>query len=280
MKSIPASWSAALASGGCTPIELYTVYLDNETLYYCNAGDNIEFPIGGQTYTALHIKRSPVECSLDGAVTELTGSLDDIDLALVNKLSPDKFSGRRVSVKKILYEARDASGDSLTIFDGAIDTVSYNDGKLGIKLIFNFGLGSLNKIIPRRRFCSYCNYKFGDTWCTINKEAAENKVTGTASAGTTTTLVDASLSQADDYWVPGMLVITSGTNSGDYREVSDFVNSTSTLTVRVPFPSAIDSSSAYTLYRMCNKTVSDCSTRFNNYINFGGFAEIPKTPVI
>lgn len=72
--------------------------------------------------------------------------------------------------------------------------------------------------------------------------------TGTADSGDTTTLVDAALTQADDYWIGYTLAITAGTNSGESRLVTDFDADTDTVTVASAFTAAIDSSSVYSLH--------------------------------
>jgi len=72
------------------------------------------------------------------------------------------------------------------------------------------------------------------------------QVEATADSGTTTTLVDASLTQADDYWNGGFITITAGTNYGETRKVTDFANATGTVTFAA-MPKANDSTSQYRL---------------------------------
>lgn len=76
---------------------------------------------------------------------------------------------------------------------------------------------------------------------------AAYQVEGTADSGSTTTLVDNALTQADDYWNGGYLVVTGGTNYGEVRQISDFDAATDTVTVSSAFPKAIDSTSTYRL---------------------------------
>lgn len=64
--------------------------------------------------------------------------------------------------------------------------------------------------------------------------------TGTADSGSTTTLVDAALTQADtDYWQGAWLVITSGNIAGQARKISAFTPGTDTITVDRAFTQAI-----------------------------------------
>ena len=68
-----------------------------------------------------------------------------------------------------------------------------------------------------------------------------------SSTGTTTTLIDTSLTQADDHWNGALLVIFQGTNEGSTAVVTDFVASSDTLTFTPAMPSAPDNTSVYTL---------------------------------
>ena len=73
-----------------------------------------------------------------------------------------------------------------------------------------------------------------------------DQVDSTADSGTTTTIVDATLSTAtDDIYNGALLYIYEGTNVGEVRTVSDFDHGTDTLTVAPAFPSAIDTTSKY-----------------------------------
>ena len=60
-----------------------------------------------------------------------------------------------------------------------------------------------------------------------------------ADSGTTTTLVDAVLTQADDYWNGAMLIFRSGTNEGRTAIITDFDAGTDTLTFTPAVPDAV-----------------------------------------
>ena len=73
---------------------------------------------------------------------------------------------------------------------------------------------------------------------------------GTATSGSTTTLLDTSKRKEDDnFWKGGTLTILSGTNSGQSRPITAFVQSTSTVTVSPAFGSSIDATSVYQIVR-------------------------------
>lgn len=72
--------------------------------------------------------------------------------------------------------------------------------------------------------------------------------TGTADSGGASTLTDAALTQADDYWVGYNITITAGTGSGQTKVVNDFVSATNTLTVDSAWTTLPDNTSEYALY--------------------------------
>jgi hypothetical protein len=71
---------------------------------------------------------------------------------------------------------------------------------------------------------------------------------GYAQSGTTTTLIDINfnrLPRADNFFKFGAIYILNGTNIGESREITAYVQSTGTFTVSPAFTNAIDSSSSY-----------------------------------
>lgn len=69
---------------------------------------------------------------------------------------------------------------------------------------------------------------------------------GEADAGSsTTTLVDAARTEADDYWNGQWLIMKTGANAGLARLITDFVAATDTITVNQAFPGAIAAGDDY-----------------------------------
>jgi len=83
-------------------------------------------------------------------------------------------------------------------------------------------------------------------------------VGATATGGTTTTLIDTvTLTQADDFYNGMIIEITSGPGIGEARLITDFVQSTNTITVLTAFSTAITSSSVYTIENLQWDAVDD-----------------------
>lgn len=95
---------------------------------------------------------------------------------------------------------------------------------------------------------------------------AQEFLQGTATGGSTTTVVDSTNLQATDgYWAETLVLMTSGTNSGSQRKVQTFTSSTSTLTLYSAFAGAVASGATYELYRRFSPV--DIKTALNRAIN-------------
>ena len=88
------------------------------------------------------------------------------------------------------------------------------------------------------------------TLASITKLLAEiitDVTTGTATGGSTTTLVDTARTEVDDYWNNGCIWITSGTYSGNSRSVSDITASSDTVTWTTAFAGNIVAGVTYAI---------------------------------
>lgn len=78
-------------------------------------------------------------------------------------------------------------------------------------------------------------------------------VTGVADSGTTTTLVDAQLTEDDDFWIGATLIITADTgtaaNVGEVRILSDSDESDTKLTWKQALPGAVTTGTTYRLIK-------------------------------
>ena len=73
---------------------------------------------------------------------------------------------------------------------------------------------------------------------------------GTATSASSTTLVDTvERKESNDYWSGGTVEILSGTGIGQTREITDFVQSTATVTVNPDWATTPDTTSVYMLVR-------------------------------
>jgi hypothetical protein len=85
----------------------------------------------------------------------------------------------------------------------------------------------------------------------IRQEAGDEvRISGTATGGSRTSVVDtAALTQADDYWNGRRVYITSTTDGlapqGESRKVADFVSSTHTITLEMALSAAVEAGDTF-----------------------------------
>lgn len=94
---------------------------------------------------------------------------------------------------------------------------------------------------------------------------------GTASSATSTTLVDTTnLQEVDDFWNGGMIEIIGGTGVGQKRRISDFANSSSTVTVDDAWTTTPDSTSRFRIIRSYTKQIEATFEEFEQLlVNLG-----------
>jgi hypothetical protein len=91
---------------------------------------------------------------------------------------------------------------------------------------------------------------------------------GTSDAGgTTTTMVDAALTQSDDFFNGDRLIMTGGANAGEDRQIIDFIDASNTVVIDpgFPFPFPIGAGQTYEINHASPAPTSkiEISTTFN-----------------
>lgn len=84
-------------------------------------------------------------------------------------------------------------------------------------------------------------------------------MTGKATGSASGTLIDtAKRKEPDYYWTGGTIEILNGTGEGQVRDISDFVQSTSTISVSPNWTTTPDTTSVYKITRGFTKKISQC----------------------
>lgn len=102
----------------------------------------------------------------------------------------------------------------------------------------------------------------------------QERITGTATGGTVTTVVDTvTLTQADNYWAGQKVYIKSTTDTlapqGETRRIASSTQSTTTITVELPFSAAVGAGDTFGIAvfsdaRM-NQALNDALSRFSKW---------------
>jgi len=279
-KTLEAAVVTQMDAEGKRPCLLFELGLST-TLYFAAYKANVTFPTGGQVYTAKAIEIGNVVQAMEGQIQRITVNFGNVSKDMSSYANNQDFRGCSLVIKRIYLDAVGAAENYNEVFRGYMEQPQ-DIGRLWLPVTATSGKGLDRKMLnfPYQRMCPL---EFGDTRCNTDGNADLTALTasGTADSGSTTTLVDNALTQADDYWNYGKIKITKATV--DYwRVVKDFVAGTDTVTFDVAMPFAIDSDCTYVVYKGCSKTWDACGAGSawgpsgDNSANFGGCVHVSK----
>ena len=277
-KDIPAAVIAQMDAQQARPVLLFELGLAS-TVRYAAYKQNIVFPTAGNTYTAKAIQIGNIASTLEGQVQSISVKFDNVMGDMAESSYDESYRGKSLIIKRIYLDAVANATDYNEVFNGLMGKpTEINSRWITIPAT---GGKKLNKKFLTAFYQKLCPWKFGGTECNTDSLAdlTSLKATGTADSGTTLTLVDNALTQADDYWNYGRIEITkSGVTH--YRIVEDFTASTDTVTWGVQLPFAVDNTCTYVIYKGCDKTWNGCQSLSawgpsgDNKLNFGGCIHI------
>jgi len=253
------------------PIEVYEFSVGSDTWNYTSA--ETEKTIGGRTYTPLAIEHGN---RVDGpeerqSVFTIRVPSDTPIAQLYTNIPP----GQRGLVKVKRYQLLDTVDLELTIiFDGTIRTVSFESKTQIANISAQPAISSTTRPAPRAVYSSACNHVLYDSRCGVDPDDAAYKVTSTVSGVTDKVLTVPGLSAfADGFFTAGFIELADGS---DARTIFDHTGND--ITLHYSFPGVITSESVI-VRAGCSHDSSTCVSKFNNFINYGGFPFVPlKNP--
>ena len=264
-----ASYETSVHSG--EPVEVFEIVAGPVTYYYTSAPTSQT--IGAQTYT-------PVDGLRRGNTAEgpeLRTHDFTLELPTSNPVASfftGTLPGYRVRLTVKRFHAADLpTPEVVQSFDGFIQSASFLDGGFVTSLVARPILSALGTTIPRRTYQSSCNHILYDPdTCKVDDTdpAFRASALSVASQVGATLTVSSGLSgfYSDGFMQSGFVEVVGGS---DYRMINTHVGNV--LTLLVPFATTPLS---VNVYAGCGHAIADCETDFDNVINFGGFAFVPK----
>jgi hypothetical protein len=280
MKALEAEVVTQLNATGKRPALLFEIGLSS-TLRFCAYKTNITFPTAGNVYTAKYITVEGVSQSLEGQIERITVKFDNVNRDMAAYANIEEFRGKTLIIKRVYLDAMASALNYVEVFNGSMEQPKPIDRQW---LTVTATVGKpLSRKALKVNYQRQCPWIFGGAECNIdgNADLTTLKAVGTADSGTTITLVDNALTQADDYWNYGEITIVKG-GITYYRKVKSFDAATDTITLDVELPVAIDNTCTYTVYKGCDQTLDACLSNnawgpsADNNLNFGGCIHITK----
>jgi len=289
MKTTTPALIALWATRRFTAATLYEFLLNTGTILRYTSYD-VDLAFGGNIYSAggangLIIERSP---NSNGQTTTCTWKLG----LEVSTLQFDVMP-RAATINGVPFLEACKNG----VFDGAVltryraymskdalttvvGTITLDAGPVGEidagRSYATFNVSDyrelLNIQMPRTLYQTSCSNQLYGTNCGLNK--ADFTTIGAASAGSTTSEIANSLSQAAGYFDLGVITFTSGSNAGASRTVKSYVNG-NPIRLISPFAYPPAAGDTFSIYPGCQKNLATCISKFANAGNFRGEPFIP-----
>ena len=205
-----------------------------------------------------------------------------------------------VDLEGVLDDAGlDADALRAGLYDGAevrIFVVNWQDPSQGILRLRRGWLGEvmlssegqwrtelrgMSQVLAQRLIEPYtpdCRADLGDARCGVEigdpQWTRPGLVTAPLDALSFTAVIDVE-GKPNDWFTGGVIIFTSGQNSGRAIEVRGSDLATGDLVLSFPPPFPVGTGDAFEIYPGCDKRLSTCIDRFNNVLNFRGDPFVP-----
>lgn len=285
MKPASTALQTLLASRQFFAADLYTFTLvGGGVLRYC--GGDRDITSGGNLFTAqgprIDRKDNKAKCHWKVGVEVDTLVFDVMPQAtdLVNgqpflaACVQGAFDGAELQLERgFMASYGDTSVGTVIMFVGRVAEIDL--GRAVATFTINSHLELLNLQQPRNLWQPGCVNSLGDASCGV--DLAAYGVGGSAAAGSSQSVVPASLGQGSGYFDQGKIAFTSGANAGLTRSVKSWVaGSPGSIALLAPLPNAPAAGDAFTIYPGCDKTLggNGCA-KFSNTARFKGYPYVP-----
>ena len=251
------------------PVELYELSVGFDTFNLTSAED--EFVDGVTTYTPTEVKRTTIT----------VGPEDRQDVLELSLPSDHEFVQRFISIPpgqeatltiKRFHRFDGATPEILVWFKGIVRSVGFSDDGFRSTIAVTPLTGGLSRLVPRFLYSNVCNHVHYDSGCKVIQNNFRLQGTITVVDGFDITVPGAS-GFADDFFNSGFVSL----GGSDFRLVLDHTGDV--LRLLLPFPNADLIGSAVDVFAGCDHSIVVCKTKYNNVLNYGGFAFVPtKNP--
>jgi uncharacterized phage protein (TIGR02218 family) len=270
MKTVSPALLAHLSSETTTTATLWKlVRRDAVTMGFTDHDTDIAFD--GLTY------RAETGYTRTALVSDATLSVDNMDiegLLATGALTADDirngvYDWAELTVYIVNYS--DLTQGAVILRRGFLGEFTLRNG------VFVTELRGISQALSRnfiRVYTADCTADLGDSRCRVDMSL--HRETGTVSAVTSqrhSFTVSLTGSRPDEYFNGGLLVWTSGLNTGARQEVRTLTGNAATL--YLPSAEDIAVGDAFTIEAGCDKTITMCKNRYNNIVNNRSFPFIP-----
>ena len=255
---------------GGTPVEVYELTAGADSFFYTSAED--DQLVGAQTYTTVDgLQRGVRTEGPEKREAEFAIRLPTTDP--LAQLFVGVLPGFRVQLQVRRFHRDDLpTPEVVQIFDGFVETSKFEDqGKITV-LVARVALAAVGHMIPRRTYQSSCNHVLYDLLtCKVDDTDPAFRASAlpvASQVGNVLTVASGIMGTYPDGFMNGGFVEVIG--ASDFRLVLSQTGNV--LDLHTPFTTA---PTLVNVFAGCAHTIAVCSSKFDNVIDFGGFAFVP-----
>tara|TARA_R110002167_G_scaffold143958_2_gene333670 strand:- start:22732 stop:23562 length:831 start_codon:yes stop_codon:yes gene_type:complete len=255
------------------PIELYTFTIGAVISRWTSAEDDITE--AADVFTAIPISRGTLKGG--GPDTRKENLIITVpgDNAVATQYI-NSVPGTTATLKIERVQRSDGPTFTVvTIFNGSVSSVAFTKAGREAKIRIVPLVTAQSKPVPNVTYQGLCNRVLYDDFCQVDDTDVAFRLSTaavTAVSGNTITVTGADLN-GDGYYTGGFV---EASGASDRRLILDQTGTL--LTLLLPF-STSPLLTNVTVFAGCDHAVSTCKTKFNNVVNFGGFAWVPTKNV-
>lgn len=254
--------------------DLWTITtITGETFRWTSS--DIPITVGGYTYTCSPlIKRGSTKSTSTLEVDSLEVTIETGEsvtltgIPFAHAAANGALDGATVKLERAFMLTWGVVTATVHLFEGRVAAI--NPTHTAVVIQVKSFLEVLDSQWPRNIYQPACCHQLYNTGCGISRSAYQ--VTGTATGGTTTK-INWNTGKAAGYFDQGVIVITSGSNSGARRTIKS--SDTTGLTIALPLPFSITSGTTFQVVPGCDKTHTTCNSKFGNISRYRGFPWVP-----
>ncbi len=278
MKEFSVETYDRLLSEEMSPIELMWVFLEGDTSpthRYVLATRQVGF--GGYAHTPLAWGRGSVSGSVGSALDKMDVRIDNVSLWFSQLATKRPIDGSRLKLIRIFRETWADPTSNVVIFDGRIQSMAFDGESVVVEVVSHMSF--LNRPCPGRVYMPQCNYRFGSALCGVDLANYTSATLAGGCGSSTRVFVNAALTEKDNYWAFGYVEIQDGDYKGLRRPVGSSSLANHAVYLRYPFPVTLEGKNVK-IVAGCHKNKEFCDGERDNLLNYGGFAEVPRRPLI
>lgn len=254
------------------PIECFEITAGAQVFRYTSAPDSQT--IGANTYTPKAISRETRVDGPDNRKRDFRFRLPTTDA--VSQLYVGDLPGIRTRVKLFRFHRNDTpTPEVVQEFDGFVNGVSWEDANKTTVFTCRVALATAVRQVPPRTYQKPCNHVlYESNTCKVDDTDPAFQASGVSVSGQSgSVLTVVGLGAYASGWFTGGYVEVVGSN--EYRMILND-DGAGNLTLLVPFANA---PTTVNVYAGCDHSIATCKTKFDNVVNYGGFAFVPtKNP--